>query len=145
VAVSRALRRLRRVREIEEEQQRLALEAALSELHILQSAQQRAIDRERGGRMLIAASVESGELADRLAGIEETRGAGRQAERLVSSVEEAAQRVSDLRKSYLSVRVERRQAETLIEEAEAREGLEGLRRGQQNLDDWYRARTSHRR
>jgi hypothetical protein len=36
--------------------------------------------------------------------------------------------------------VERRQAETLIQEAEAREAMETNRRGQQSIDDWYNLR-----
>ncbi|MDR3737030.1 MAG: hypothetical protein P4L10_16035 [Acidobacteriaceae bacterium] len=144
MAVSRVLRRLRRVRELEEEQQRLALEAALSDLHVLQAAQQGARERGREGRRLIIASVQTGEVADRAAGIEEMRAAQRRADWLEASVEEALQRVNDLRKAYLSVRVERRQAETLIEEAEARDRLEDLRKGQQNLDDWHRARAARK-
>jgi hypothetical protein len=36
--------------------------------------------------------------------------------------------------------VERRQAETLIAETEAREAIVAGRRGQQSLDDWYSSR-----
>ncbi len=37
-------------------------------------------------------------------------------------------------------RVEHRQAETLIQETEAREAIEAGRRGQQALDGWYSSR-----
>jgi hypothetical protein len=36
--------------------------------------------------------------------------------------------------------VERRQAETLISEAEARDALDAERKSQQGLDDWFRNR-----
>jgi len=40
---------------------------------------------------------------------------------------------------FLEQRVERRQAETLIEETEARDEVVTARRSQQALDDWHRA------
>jgi hypothetical protein len=48
--------------------------------------------------------------------------------------------VATLRQEFLGKRVERRQAETLIRETEARDAIEAGRRGQQALDDWYRFR-----
>jgi len=45
-----------------------------------------------------------------------------------------------MREEYLASRVERRQAETLIQEAEARDTLDADRRSQQGLDDWFRNR-----
>jgi hypothetical protein len=48
--------------------------------------------------------------------------------------------VTDRREEFLLKRVERRQAETLIQEIEAREAIEDGRRGQQALDDWYSSR-----
>jgi hypothetical protein len=44
------------------------------------------------------------------------------------------------REEYLLKRVERRQAETLIQETEARDAIVDGRRGQQTLDDWYSSR-----
>jgi hypothetical protein len=48
--------------------------------------------------------------------------------------------VAALRQEFILRRVERRQAETLIEETLAQDALEDERRGQRALDDWYRAR-----
>jgi hypothetical protein len=45
--------------------------------------------------------------------------------------------VATLREEFLAKRVERRQAETLIKETEARDAIEAGRRSQQNLDDWF--------
>lgn len=140
MSVLRTLRRLRRVREIEEEQQRLVLEAALADLHTLQGATAHAVEQARNGRRRIALSVQSGDLIDRLAGREEIRIATRREEILQPLLEAASQRVSELRNAYLAVRVERRQAETLIEKVEERERQINIRRVQQDLDDWYRAR-----
>lgn len=140
--VSRGLRRLLRVRELEEEQHRLALETAMSELHQLQDALSRAGDRGRQGRGLVIASAHSGEIADRLAGLEESRIAGRQTELLSDRLDAAESEVAELRESFLATRVQRRQAEALIEETEARDAVEATRRGQQELDDWHRSRTS---
>ncbi len=142
MAVSRGLRRLLRVRELEEEQRRLALEAAMARLRELEDALNRAGVRGRSGRELVTASVHTGEIADRLAGLEELRVAAWQTETLAARVSDAADEVAELRASYLATRVERRQAEVLIEETEARDAVEATRRGQQDLDDWHRSRMN---
>jgi hypothetical protein len=144
MAVSRALRRLLRVRDLEEEQCRLALESAMGDLNRLRNAQQASVERGRRGRRLVESSAHSGELTDRLAGLEETRAAGRSTLALAPRVADAEQEAASLREEYLASRVERRQAETLIQEAEARDALDAERRAQQGLDDWFRNRL-HRR
>jgi flagellar biosynthesis chaperone FliJ len=140
MAVSRALRRLLRIRELQEEQSRLALESALGELHRLEHALAAAVERGRRGRSLIQASAQSGELTDRLAGFEETRSAKLHAAALRPRINGMGEEVTDRREEFLSKRVERRQAETLIQETEAREAIVDGRRGQQALDDWYSSR-----
>jgi hypothetical protein len=140
MAVSRALRRLLRIRQIEEEHSRLTLESALGELHRLEHALAASGDRERWGRSLVIASVQSGELPDRLAGIEETRWAGRHTEALVPLIATAEEDASELREEFLMRRVDRRQAETLIQETEAKDAIEDGRRSQQAIDDWHRSR-----
>jgi hypothetical protein len=140
MTVSRALRRLLRIRELEEEQSRLALESASGDLHNLQHAQAATVERDRRGRRLVQASAMSGEFQDRLAGLEESRAADRLAFVLGPRIANAEQEVAALREDFLSRRVERRQAETLIEEGEARDALDADRRSQQSLDDWFRNR-----
>ncbi len=140
MAVSRAMRRLLRIRDLEEEQARLALESGLAELRRLEHALAATADRDRSGRRLVAESVRTAELTDRLAGLEETRAAHRLAGLLEPRIADAGQDVAHLREQYLASRVERCQAETLIQEAEARDALEGDRRSQQALDDWFRNR-----
>jgi hypothetical protein len=140
MAVSRALRRLLRIRNLEEEQSRLALESALGDLNRLESALAANIDREIRGRRLIGASARTGQVPDRIAGIEETRSAGHHAATLGPKIEAGEGEIMARREEFLMKRVERRQAETLIQETEAREALEAARHGQQTLDDWYSSR-----
>jgi hypothetical protein len=137
MAVSRALRRLLRIRDLEEEQCRLALESALSELRHLENELQAAVERARRGRRLVGASAQSGELTDRLAGLEETRAAKRHTLALVPRITDAELEVVKLRQEFLLKRVERRQAETLISETEAQDAIDADRRSQQVLDDWF--------
>ena len=140
MAVSRAMRRLLRIRDLEEEQCRMALESAVGELSRLEHALKATAAWERHGRRLIEGSVGSGELVDRLSGLEELRAAGRHAAALVPRIAAGEAEVAELREEFLSKRVERRQAETLIEETEAEVELVAGRHGQQALDDWYRSR-----
>ena len=126
MAVSQALRRLLRVLEIEEEQSG-NLERSLTVTRV----------RERSGRRLVISSAQSGELRDRLAGLEETRAARRRAEALAPRIADAEVEVTAFREAFLAKRVERRQAETLISETEAQDAVIAGRRSQQALDDWY--------
>jgi hypothetical protein len=134
------MRRLLRIRNMEEEQCRLALESALGELSRLEHALTSASERERWGRRLVAAGVRGGELLDRVAGLEETHAAGRHAAALVPRIREGALDVAALREQFIGKRIERRQAETLIGETEARDAVVAGRREQQGIDDWYGSR-----
>lgn len=137
MAVSRALRRLLRVLEIEEDQSRLELESAAGELGRLERSLMIVRQRERSGRQLVVSSVQSGELADRLAGLAEVQAAKRRALALEFMIADAQRDVAALRQAFLDKRVERRQAETLIRETETKDTLVAERRAQQTLDDWY--------
>src|SRR5208337_1566980 len=116
MAVSRALRRLLRIRDIQEEQSRLVLESALGELHRLEYTLTVTQERNRRGRSLVQASIQTGQLTDRLAGLEETRSARIHAAALRPRIDGMGEEVADRRQEFLSKRVERRQAETLIQE-----------------------------
>jgi len=140
MAISRALRRLLRIRNLEEEQSRLAVESALVELRRLEHALRASVERERRGRGLITLSARNGELPDRVAGVTEMRIASAHATALTPRIAESEGEVADLREEFLLRRVERRQAETLIDETEERDAVEAARRGQQTLDDWYGGR-----
>jgi len=135
------LKRLVRVRELEEERSRLALDSAVAERDRLTHALELASHRERNGRALIVLSAHSGELCDRLAGLEETRMAHRLRELLFERIAAAELEVSEQRERYLSTRIKRRQADTLIEEAERKDAEQCVRRDQQDLDEWFRSRA----
>ncbi len=137
MAISRSMRRLLRVLQLEEEQRREALEAALGELRRFELAGEQAIERERRGRQLVAASAESIEMMDRLAGLEETRTGARRSAALKPRIAAARTEVEAHRQEFLAKRVERRQAETIVEQTEARVALASGRRSQQALDHWY--------
>ena len=140
MAVSRALRRLLRIRDLEEEQSRIALESAIGDLRRLEHAQAATAERDLRGRRLVIASVHTGELTDRLAGLVEQHAADRVQRALAPRILDAEQDVAGLREDYLDRRVERRQAETLVKESEAHDALDAERKSQQGLDDWFRNR-----
>jgi len=137
MTVSRGLRRLLRIRNLEEEQRRLALDSAVVELNRLEEARTAAAERGRRGRGLVRVSAEGGDWVDRLAGLAEQQTALAHAKVLASRIAESELDVAALREEYLNKRVERRQAQALIEEAEARDAQTVTRRGQQSLDEWY--------
>jgi len=145
MAVSRTLRRLLRVLTIEEDQCRLALEAAIGDLRQLERAHAASINQAKRGRQLVVSSVQTGELPDRLAGLEETNSAHRRFAVLTPRIADAVSVVEARRQEFLTKRVECRQAETLIQEGEARESIIATRRAQQRLDDWYLNRLLGRR
>lgn len=134
--VSRALRRLLHVRAMEEEQYRQTLDSALGELRALQHALNAAHARKRTGRNLLAASLQ-GEIADRTAAQVEMQTAIRCADLLVPRIASAESVVFRARQEYLDKRLERRQAQTLIEEGEAQDATESGRRAQQSLDETF--------
>jgi hypothetical protein len=116
------------------------LDSARSELNRLEHALTATVEREQRGRRLLAASVQTGQLPDRQAAMEETHSAGRHAEALGPRIEAKGDEVLDRHEKFLFKRVERRQAETLIIESEAREAIEAERRSQQSIDEWYSSR-----
>lgn len=141
MAVSRAMRRLLRVREIEEELRRAALESATGDLKRLEAALAAAQKRERRGRRLVVASVGTGEVEDRIAGLEETGAARRHAAALKPRIAEMELTIAARRREFLSKRIERRQVETLVGETEAGDAIEAGRRAQRELDDWFLSRS----
>jgi aspartokinase len=137
MAVSRAMRRLLRVLEMQEEQAKVQMESALADLRRLERALNAAGERERAGRQLVKTSAMASESTDRLAGVEESRMASRQAAALKPRIAGAGTAVNERRREFMDKRVERRQAETVIERAEAQEAAEAGRRGQRESDDWF--------
>lgn len=134
---ARALDRLLRIRHLQEEQRRTALEAAMGEMRRLVEALAAAGRRDAWGRRLIASSVRAGGVEDRFAGLEESRAAHRHTASLLPRIADAKDGIEALREQFLASRVERRQVETLIEEASALRAIEEGRRSQQAIDDAY--------
>jgi hypothetical protein len=140
MAISRGMRRLLRIRNLQEQSSRMELDSALGELNLLEQAMRSSDARDHRGRGLIGSSAGTGELADRLSGLEESRTAARHAAALRLGIANAEEKVTELREVFLDRRVERRQAETLIEEAGERDAVDAGRRTQQAVDDWYGSR-----
>jgi hypothetical protein len=131
------------VRELEEELSQAALESAVGDLRRLEAALVAAQERERGGRRQVTASASTGELVDRIAGLEQARAALRDGAALRPRIAEAELEVARRRQEFLAKRMERRQAETLIRKTEAGDAVEAGRRAQRDLDDWFLSRTRH--
>ena len=142
MAVSRAMRRLLQVLEIQEEECRAAMESARAELKRLEEALTRSVERARGGRRLVAASAATGEIVDRIAGIEETVVAKRIAIALAPRIADSKSAVDLRQREFLGKRIARRQTGTLIEEAEALESVAAGRRAQRDLDEWFLSRRA---
>jgi len=140
MSVPKALERLLRIRGVEEEQRRRSLDTAVAKLKALEQARHAALQMEKQGRARLSASVISGAIADRQAGLVETEAAQRRARMLAARIVAAEKETIARRQEFLEKRVERRQVETLAEEAHAREDLESGRRSQRSIDDWYGAR-----
>ncbi|MGA2339837.1 MAG: hypothetical protein ABSF75_08055 [Terracidiphilus sp.] len=143
MAVSRAMRRLMQVRVLEEELREAALESAVGDLRRMELALVAAKERERSGRQQVTASAKTGELVDRIAGLEETRAALRHGAALKPRIAEAELEVARRRQEFLAKRIERRQVETLIQKTEAEDAVDAGRRAQQELDDWFLSRAQH--
>jgi len=141
MAVSRAMRRLLQVRVLEEELSQAALESAVGDLRRMEAALVAAQERERNGRRQVTASASTGELVDRIAGLEETRAAARHGAALRPRIAEAELEVARRRQEFLAKKIERRQVETLIRKTEAGDAVEAGRRGQRHLDDWFLSRA----
>jgi flagellar export protein FliJ len=133
----KALARLLRLLVLKEEQAQRELETALARLHELESRLAHALRRERSGRDLVRKSAAAGDPLDRFAGVEETLAAERFRAVLRPRLAEARELAAELREEYLLKRVERRQAETLLEEANTRLAEEASRRTQQSLDELH--------
>lgn len=142
MAVSKSVRRLLRVLNLEEELRRRELESAQAEHARLNVALTDAIRRERDGRLLFTDGVCREDLDVRWMGLKEEDVGRRKGAVLQRPIQQSEQAVETLRAALLEKRVERKQAETLVRAAEARELLEEDRRTQQGLDSWYLMRKT---
>jgi hypothetical protein len=144
MAISDSLRRLLHIRTLEEEQRKVVLDSALGELHSLEHSLGATRARERSGRQHVAMSSRSGDTTDRIAGLVECESARRNGHMLEARIAKAALRAGEAREEFLSKRVERRQVETVIEEAEDVQDSEAARHDQQDVDEWFSTRRHAR-
>jgi flagellar export protein FliJ len=144
MAANDGLARLLHLRTLEEEQRRAVLDSATGALQRLRAALQAAQARERRGRESIAQSSHSGSSSDRIAGLVECESGRRAAALLRQRIAAVEQQAAELRSAYLEKRTERRQVETLLREAEARQALDLSRREQQTVDNLFGARRHAR-
>ena len=142
--ISSSLRRLLHIRMLEEEQRKIALESALSELHRLESALRAARESERRGRQRVVVTSCSPDATDRIAGLVECESARHSTQILEARIPQAMLRANAAREEYLAKRVERRQVETVLQEAQDAQHAEGERRAQQTVDEWFSGRRQQR-
>ena len=143
MAVSRTLRRLlRNPRFAGGAKAGWRLSPSQGELNRLEDALKATENRDRRGRVLVDASARTGELPDRLSGLEEMRTAIRIAAVLALRIEAKKMDVANRQLEFQSTRVARKQAESLITAAESVDAVDAGRRSQQALDDWYSSRSA---
>ena len=135
------MRRLLQVRKLEEELSQAALESAAGDLRRMELALVAAQERERNGRRQVTASVSTGELVDRIAGLEQARAALRHGAALRPRIAAAELEGARRRQEFLAKRMARRQVETLIRKTEAGDAVAAGRRTQRKLDDWFLSRA----
>ena len=134
---AKTLRRLTRIRELEEEQSRLALEAAARIREQAAAELMAAHQEQRDGRADLVRGVERNDPRDRQTGLVRMEVATRHVEHLRPQLQQLDNELARQRDEYLARRTARRQVETLLGEAEQRARQEADRRAQQMLDDWY--------
>ena len=137
MAIPRNMRRLLQVLKLEEEQRKAEMETALGDLRRLERALTATQEREREGRRLVQASAATGEIVDRLAGLDESRAALRVGALLKPRIAQSRDEATTRRRNFLSKRVERRQAESVLQSAETAEAVEAGRRRQREQDEWF--------
>jgi flagellar biosynthesis chaperone FliJ len=137
MVIAPGLRRYLRVLVLEEEQTQAAFETVSAQVRALEQRLKAAANLERSGRQLIAVSAWSGEALDRIAALEQIATARRAISALRPILAEAIEVASRRRQTFLDKRVQRRQAETLVQEAEARAVVESSRRDQQSMDELH--------
>ena len=138
--VSKALRSLLKIRHLQEGQEKAALDSALGYLNAVENAIGNSKNREREAREQITQDgSEDAEIAFRSSDLQSSIEHQRQSVLAVQQ-SQTQERVDLARADYLSRRMERRQAEIVVEGAQKREEAVAGRRLQRSIDDWFNAR-----
>jgi flagellar export protein FliJ len=142
VQVSKGLKQLLSVRRLEEQRCEAELNAANSE--VCQQRRQLAdlLERLRKARVSVSTSIVSGVVEDRLTAQEEIAVCDRLAPALKKKMDMAEELLLRARRTLLSKRIELRQAEALLEAAQAECKQVEDRKMQHAFDEWFRLRSS---
>jgi flagellar export protein FliJ len=137
MAVQRILRRLQRLRELEEEQSRLELEAAVGNRNRVAQELAAAVQQQIQGRTDFVNGISEEDASGRTGAVIEIEQARRQRLRIEPRLEAADIEVAKQREEFMARRTGRQQVETLVDQERKTEREEAGRRAQQMLDDWY--------
>ena len=135
------LLRLLRLRQLEEDQSRQTLEAAVVERDHAQRQFAMAAEHQTLGRRQFVSGVLRQNPLERTGAVLEIERAAREQTRLLPMLEAAEIEVTQRRALFLAQRTDRRQVETLVENERLKSEVEVARRAQQMLDDWYGRRS----
>ncbi|HMG85615.1 MAG TPA: hypothetical protein VK574_07720 [Terracidiphilus sp.] len=139
MAPSKSLHRLLGIRQAEEERSESEVETAISELQRLEWAHVTAHERRTRARALVASSTQTGELMDRIAGLQEMTTTDRLQRMLAEMIDAARKKAEYKRLELLARRLARRQVETLVDAKSVEARAESNRKTQSELDDWHRS------
>ncbi len=134
---TRVLQRLLRLRELQEEQSRVELEAAVGNRNRVAQELAAAASRQAQGRRAFMAGIYVQDATGRTACSVEMEQAEKTRPRIAARLEAADAEVARQREVFLAHRISRRQVETLVSAEQAALKEEAARRMQQMLDDWY--------
>jgi flagellar export protein FliJ len=137
MAAKKVLERLLRLRELEEEQNRLELEAAVGDRNRIAQELNAALERRAQGRRSFVAGIGEVDSAQRCGGVLEMEQARRLGQRIAPRLEAAEDEMLRQREKFLVSRTGKRQVETLVEQQRQDEHQLAMRRAQQMLDDWF--------
>lgn len=139
MASDKSLHRLLGIRKAEEKSSQTEMETAIAELQQLESAYAMAQERGKRACTLLASSAQTGELMDRIAGLQEMTTVGRLQRMLVEMINRAEEKAENKRQETLARRLARRQVEILVDAKLAKTIAETNRKAQSGLDDWHRS------
>jgi flagellar export protein FliJ len=140
MASHKSLYRLLDIRKAQEKSSQTEMETAIAELQHLESAYAMTHERGKFARTLLASSAQTGELMDRIAGLQEITTVARLQRMLMEMIDIAEEKAENKRRETLARRLARRQVETLVDTKLAEARAEANRKTQSALDDWHRSR-----
>ena len=133
----RILGRLLRLRELEEELNRMSLEAAARARELVSREMVAVTQWQTRGRDGFRHGVWDADEVERMGAMVDMEQAQTQRKGIDQKLEDAELEVARQHQEYLLRRTSRLQVETLVEDAHQLEEAEAGRRAQQMLDDWY--------